>query len=322
MKKSYILLLALVLSYVELSGNGCLKTSDSSEEDNASTFFTTCSSGDVDCFLSAYFMEEDSEDVDLVIITSDLPQASTDGTAPSISTISPEIFSFSSYDDKEEVSLTWTDPNGAQPAFCFRTCKPTVRCASFHVCSRRVPDGLTSGVWRTAMNYTAGPATESTTETMTMEFTPISMPSGEDPVALMEAEEDEEGAGEATFEDLDMSVGETVEMEHQVVALPSSDSGDTGSGEDEGGGTGTEGSSCTSQSSCSAGFACFSTRNCIPSSFSTSCECAGTSSPGECSSFNSTCSSSGGDCGDGVNSCCVGLTCTNGTCEGSSGRCP
>ncbi len=256
MKRRLATLLVVIFCYGTLTGGGCPLTSSSSEEDNETTFLTTCDAEDADCFLTAYFMEEDGEDVDLVIITSDLPSATTDGTAPSITAISPEIFSFSSFDDKEEVELSWSDPNGAQPAFCFRTCNPNVRCASFHVCSRRVPDGKTSGVWRTAMNYTAGPAVESTTETMTMEFTPISMPSGEDPVALMEAEEAEEGAGEVTFENLGMSVGQTSEMEHQVVHLPSSDSG---SGGDSDGGGGTDctctcdnGSVCTRNSDCPA----------------------------------------------------------------------
>ena len=264
MKRKLGVLLIVIFCYGALTGGSCplipSSSDSSSEEDNATTFLTTCSAEDVDCFLTAYFMEEDDEDVDLVIITSDLPSASTDGTAPSITAISPEVFSFSSFDDKEEVELTWTDPNGAQPAFCFRTCNPNVRCSSFHICSRRVRDGLNSGVWRTALGYTAGPAVESTTETMTMEFTPISMPSGEDPVALMEAAEDEATeagmTGEADFEDLGMSVGETSEMEHQVVHLPSSDGGSDDDSDDSGGSDCTctcdNGSVCTRNSDCPA----------------------------------------------------------------------
>ncbi len=295
---------------------GCSSTGSS--ENNSASFFTTCPSGDVDCFLTAFFLEDENGDfVDLFIITDDLPGKTADGTQPTIAGV-PASLTFTSSDDRGDLDISWNDPNGSQPAFCFRYCKPNVQCSSFHLCSRSIPDGLISGVWRTAPYYTAGPAGPAgTTEDSTLEITPISMPSGEDPVAALE-----EAQEMGTPIDGTMDVGQPKTVDQTLIA-PESDGGSGGGGDGGGGGSdggGGSGDSCTSSSQCGGGV-CLSSRNCIPSIFDGTCDCAGTASPGTCYSVSS-CSSSGGSCGDGVNACCVGLNCVMTTCEAPGQTCP
>ena len=331
MGKQKLLLLAFAVVTI---GCGSLyklpssSTSNSTSTSTSAAFKKTCASGDLDCYLLGFFMDEEGEGNDLQIISSDLPSASMAsmaGTVPSIVSVSQSSLQFTSSSDKQDLSITWNDPNGAQPAFCMRTCNPNVRCSSFSLCRRSIPDGLVSGVWRTAPYYTVGPATSGTTETMTMEFTPISMPGGADPVETMKQKEDEEEDGDADFSNLGMSVGEATTVVNKVVApkqetTDTDENGDTGgdTGGDNGGGT--SGNSCTSQSGCGTGYDCFSSRSCVKGAFSCECSSAAASS-GTCYS-GVTCSGSGGTCGDGTHACCVGLTCTNGTCEGAGGRCP
>jgi hypothetical protein len=65
---------------------------------------------------------------------------------------------------------------------------------------------------------------------------------------------------------------------------------------------------------------CYSTSSCIPSVMSNTCECAGSTTPGECTSGHPPCVATGGACGNGT-ACCVGETCINGRCESGCGQC-
>lgn len=84
-----------------------------------------------------------------------------------------------------------------------------------------------------------------------------------------------------------------------------------------GGGGGGGGSACGS-GRCSGNEVCVSTRNCIRSSMSNTCECAG-SSEGTCADFlaNGIDVTSCGTCSASYSACCPGQVCVNGSCQAS-----
>ncbi|OGQ04182.1 MAG: hypothetical protein A2W61_08040 [Deltaproteobacteria bacterium RIFCSPLOWO2_01_44_7] len=80
-------------------------------------------------------------------------------------------------------------------------------------------------------------------------------------------------------------------------------------------------SACLTANDCAGSSICVSGRVCTVSAFSGNCDCLG-DPDGQCANLGlSTCTLSGGSCAT-IASCCQGLSCNNGTCEGPSGRCP
>jgi hypothetical protein len=79
------------------------------------------------------------------------------------------------------------------------------------------------------------------------------------------------------------------------------------------------GSAMSQLATTSASGECYSTRNCIPNVMSAGCMCAGNLNAG-CDWVGAV-GGTGDGCGAGM-PCRAGLSCTNGRCEGSSGRCP
>ena len=150
----------------------------------------TCSAGDVDCYLdNIYFLTGDGGTIDSVSIsTSAIPAAAdggTDGGAPTITNqpgsmnIKPGYGTF--------IELDWTDPQGAQPAFCHTLCNPRFRCSARSRCTPSIRDHRISGVWRSYIGFNTEPADSSTTEHFQDQVTPISASGDQDPVAMMQA---------------------------------------------------------------------------------------------------------------------------------------
>ncbi len=281
----------------------------------------TCASGQLSCFMNNLSIhDEDGNEIELLWIQGPLPDSITEsGTSPEITT-TPTSVTVDGTDSHQLQNIGWTDPQGCQPAFCIRFCSHGV-CTTRFGCTPSIPDDLVSGVWRTSLGYRAEPAgAVGTTEEFFFEVTPISMPNCQDPIQFFQ---DKQNAGEGISDlgpDQNVYTGVPVTIPHAVVNSAGEggddrEDGDGGTGGDGGGsGGGAEGTSCTSSSQCSGN--CFSNRNCVDGF---SCSCSGTASPGTCLNVSS-CSGSGGPCGDGVNACCVGLSCVNGSCK-SSGSC-
>lgn len=115
-------------------------------------------------------------------ICSDNPscdQQSGANLAPAILS-APSNLAFSPKKQTQYVPVGWTDPTGCQPAFCM-SFKTKQRTFSKRVCTPQIRDGLTNGVWRTAMKVTYEPAE---TQTTTMEIFPITFCQG-DPLKIM-----------------------------------------------------------------------------------------------------------------------------------------
>lgn len=174
-------------------------------------------------------------------------------------------------------------------------------------------DGLVSGTWRTWLGYRVGPAGEAgTTEDLLLNVYPIvGAPggSGDEPIGILEDAVDQ-GEQLADVGADQILVGPAYEIEQTVIATgESSDTQDDD--EEENQGSVADGGACTASSQCSV--SCLSTRNCVRG---ISCSCAGSAANGVC--YGGSCNGAGGDCGDGVNACCVGFSCTNGTCVSSA----
>lgn len=101
---------------------------------------------------------------------------------------------------------------------------------------------------------------------------------------------------------------------------PSGSGGSSSGGSTGGGGGPTRLGACSNASPCASGV-CISSRTCIVSVLGSPCDCAGTTSSGECYAVSS-CSAAGSVCGDGSHACCLGFSCNNGLCEDAAGRCP
>ncbi len=147
----------------------------------------TCGSGDLDCYLeNINFISYGGTVTQPVLIsTAAVPTPADGGTAPTI-TNQPPPMQFTST-NTVSIEVDWSDPQGAQPAFCMKLCSPRVRCTARSACTRSVHDGFTSGVWRSFMGFKAEPADSTTTDQFEAHITPVSASGGREAVDLMQS---------------------------------------------------------------------------------------------------------------------------------------
>ncbi len=160
----------------------------------------------------------------------------TVGGAPSVTTTVTKI-SVTSPDQDFPVPLSFDDPNGCTPSFCFSACSPHVMCSAHTVCTHTQRDGLVSGVWRSALGTRYEPAEEHTT--LDFQITPAATPDCQD---FAEIAFDAEASGMFTV-DLDIEIGGVVSIEADITGSVSSSGG--------GGGLGTTCSGWTADCNCS-----------------------------------------------------------------------
>jgi hypothetical protein len=92
---------------------------------------------------------------------------------PTVSTTVTTI-TIVSADATVDLPLTFEDPNGCTPSFCFSACAPNVMCSAHTVCTHSQRDGLISGVWRSSLGTRYEPAEQLTT--LDFQITPAATP--------------------------------------------------------------------------------------------------------------------------------------------------
>lgn len=302
-------------------GLDSLVTGSGLGDDTLSSSQNSCPSSDADCYLeNMVLINEAGDELDLVSLDGmSLPASTFSAQAPSITSVtlfnSASSMQIASTEGVYPIFVNWIDPAAGQtPGFCMQLCPRNARCSSTsYRCHRGARDGLVSGTWRTWLGYRVGPAGEAgTTEDLLLNVYPIvGAPggSGDEPIGILEDAVDQ-GEQLADVGADQILVGPAYEIEQTVIATgESSDTQDDD--EEENQGSVADGGACTASSQCSV--SCLSTRNCVRG---ISCSCAGSAANGVC--YGGSCNGVGGDCGDGVNACCVGFSCTNGTCVSSA----
>lgn len=316
--RSYLPFLILIAFAI-----GCSSSGSSSNEDSTSgSAPPTCAADNADCFMNGLFiLDEDGSEIELVTITQDLPSTASVGSAPTITGITinqdPMLIDDANFGFK--FNIDFTDPQFARPGFCIQSCpSDEVFCSGNFRCARGFPDGVPTGTWKTFLGYNVGTPT-ATPQQLTTHVYPIVAPgtdsdgdgnidtAGDEPIGILE-DAIADGQNLSDLGEGTILVGDPSTVD-QEIDQPVDTEGGTG--------TGGEGATCTSSGDCSG--SCFSTKSCVPSIFGGSCSCSGNSTSGQCSSKS--CNNAGGSCGDGVNGCCIGLACVNGTCEASGTTC-
>src|SRR5207253_8475365 len=87
----------------------------------------------------------------------------TGGSTPPTVTTPVTKIAILSVDTRVDLPLTFEDPNGCTPSFCFSACSPHVMCSAHTVCTHTQRDGIVSGVWRSNLGTLYEPAEEHTT---------------------------------------------------------------------------------------------------------------------------------------------------------------
>lgn len=112
------------------------------------------------------------------------PAAGSGSWPPSI-TNRPPAMTFPRPSSQVAETLSWSDPSGCQPSFCFSLCAPSRKCSASARCTRAVRDGLLNGQVLFELAYTQLPA-DSAAE-FTLQVVPVSAAGCQDPIALLTA---------------------------------------------------------------------------------------------------------------------------------------
>ncbi|MBL4819033.1 MAG: hypothetical protein JKY15_07400 [Deltaproteobacteria bacterium] len=271
---------------------------------------TTCTKGDLNCYLANIVVQDDSDNnISLVTLNRTLA-ATTQDSLPSITKGPSDVNIFQGR--VYSATITWNDPLAKRPAFCLTLCSAGAGCTTQSRCIRSVPDGLVTGTFKTFLGYNATPeGSANTFDEFDVEIWPISSPKGSDgPIGILTGTPDKDPPPNPVH------IGQKFKFKHKVFASGSSSLGTGGTG-GSGTGGGTVSGSCTSHSDCGSSQRCISARNCV----GISCSCSGSTQSGACATV-SKCGNAGTVCGNGVDVCCFGHTCNNGKCESNTtGKC-
>jgi len=140
------------------------------------------------------------------------------GGAPTVATTVTKI-SVGSPDQDIEVPLTFDDPNGCTPSFCYSACNPHVMCSAHTVCTHTQRDGIVSGVWRSALGTRYEPTEEHTT--LDFQITPVATPDCRD---FADLAADAEASGLFSI-DVDIEIGADISIEADITGPVSSSGG-------------------------------------------------------------------------------------------------
>ncbi|MGZ3428313.1 MAG: WSC domain-containing protein, partial [Polyangia bacterium] len=128
--------------------------------------------------------------------------------APTVSTPVTKV-TITSSDATVDLPLTFVDPNGCTPSFCFSTCSPHVMCSAHTVCTHTQRDGLVSGVWRSSLGTRYEPTEQLTT--LDFQVTPAATPDCGD--FADEAADFEAGTLEISIE---VEIGDDISFEADI----------------------------------------------------------------------------------------------------------
>lgn len=213
-----------------------------------------------------------------------------------------------------KLDVGFDDPFGARPGLCYSMCTKQNKCFRKATCIESLADGITSGVFRSFLGFSAAPAED---QELDLYVRPISSLSGAPPIAIM-------NAGDANKISADIVIGQGLQLPVQIQGTGgaggtgggggSGGSGNVGGGGGSGGGV-QQGSPCSTKAQCGS-LECVSTRNCLMS-MDKICTCSGSSS-GACYPITSACNAPGGPCGASTKACCPGNVCVDGLCYADS----